>query len=137
MPICIPVNCRTIDSMIENIALTTPMPVLSPKAMAQSTPLYPNNPQFHAARSVCGYKIINKGSIAPVSVYRAFIRELIRIPKEKIIPKVYFPETSPDRYLSRMNGKYPLLVQAFPTMKITVKKGIDNDTQQAEAIQQK
>ena len=36
-----------------------------------------------------------------------------------------------------MNGKYPLLVQAFPTMKITVKKGIDNDTQQAEAIQQK
>ena len=122
MPICIPVNCRTIDSMIENIALTTPMPVLSPKAMAQSTPLYPNNPKFHAARSVCGYKIINKGSIAPVSVY---------------IPKVYFPETSPDRYLSRMNGKYPLLVQAFPTMKITVKKGIDNDTQQAEAIQQK
>jgi hypothetical protein len=133
MPICIPVNCRTIDSMIENIALTTPMPVLSPKAMAQSTPLYPNNPKFHAARSVCGYKIINKGSIAPVSVYRAFIRELIRIPKRKNNPE----SISPDRYLSRMNGKYPLLVQAFPTMKITVKKGIDNDTQQAEAIQQK
>lgn len=91
MPICIPVNCRTIDSMIENIALTTPMPVLSPKAMAQSTPLYPNNPKFHAARSVCGYKIINKGSIAPVSVYRAFIRELIRIPKRKNNPESIFP----------------------------------------------
>ena len=37
------------------------------------------------------YKIINKGSIAPVSVYRAFIRELIRIPKRKNNPESIFP----------------------------------------------
>lgn len=59
--------------MIENIALIAPMDVLSPKAMAQRTPLYPNNPKFHAARSVCGYKSINKGIIAPINVYIAFI----------------------------------------------------------------
>ena len=45
-PILIPMNCNTTDNNIESVAYVAPFQVLSPKAMAHNTPLYPISPSF-------------------------------------------------------------------------------------------
>ena len=68
IPAYIPIICIPVDRSMDKVAQTILLKVRFPRAILQSTPLYPSNPALNVEKSVVNGKATSKGKRAPQTV---------------------------------------------------------------------
>ncbi len=68
IPAYIPVICIPVDRSMAKVAQAMLLKVRFPRAILQSTPLYPSNPALNAEKSVVKGRTTSKGRKAPQTV---------------------------------------------------------------------